>query len=466
MKQQKIKTSIIIPVYNTKRYLDTCIDSVIRQTQQEIEIIIVDDGSTDGSSEVIREYAEKYPFIQAVYQKNEKLGSARNVGIRQAKGQYIYFLDSDDYIREDLLEKCYQKAEMEQLDFVIFDAVSFCDVDKSNSRLDPKKWKYDRSDLQIRDKVYSGIEFWNNYYFMGGVYPNAVLVYANKEFILKNRLFFESGVYYEDNDWIIRMYYYAKRVSYIQQQFYFRRLHETSIMGSNYGRIHLKSTIFLCEKMLNMLLHLQETSLKNMIRPVLKNLLFQFGDILIYCNKNQIKEIDSFEVSDFYKNIVDMYLSFDDHENDIKNILLAVADLIKKEGERSDTLINLPNLRVEEYKRNLVLEDFMNYSLNKEEKIIGIYGSGLMFDKFSKLYQEYFGDIKASVFLIDSYQKSCENYKGYQLYNIKDIENEDIDCIIITSLRNREELLENVKKLIKNKDIEIWCLPKYIQYFR
>ena len=78
----KIKTSVIIPVYNTEKYLDACVESVLAQTQEEIEIILVDDGSTDGSRRIIEKYEKTYSFVKAVFQENQKLGAARNAGVK------------------------------------------------------------------------------------------------------------------------------------------------------------------------------------------------------------------------------------------------------------------------------------------------------------------------------------------------------------------------------------------------
>lgn len=104
------KVSIIIPVYNTDEYLRECLDSVVNQTLSEIEIICVDDGSTDSSLKILKEYAEKDKRINILQQNNSGAGRARNNGLRLATGEFLYFLDSDDYIKEATLETLYKKA--------------------------------------------------------------------------------------------------------------------------------------------------------------------------------------------------------------------------------------------------------------------------------------------------------------------------------------------------------------------
>ena len=127
MPEPKIKTSVIIPVYNTAQYLEECIESVLAQTQKEIEIFLIDDGSTDGSLEIIDRYVSDYPFIYKITQQHEYQGTARNRGIRQARGEYIYFMDSDDIAKPQLFETCYELCEREKLDFAIFDSNGFID---------------------------------------------------------------------------------------------------------------------------------------------------------------------------------------------------------------------------------------------------------------------------------------------------------------------------------------------------
>lgn len=115
-----VKVSVIIPVYNVEPYLKQCMDSVVGQTLKDIEIICVDDGSTDGSLDILREYAAEDNRIQIIEQKNAGAGAARNNGMRHATGKYLSFLDSDDFFEPRMLEKAYDLAEKDQADFVAY----------------------------------------------------------------------------------------------------------------------------------------------------------------------------------------------------------------------------------------------------------------------------------------------------------------------------------------------------------
>ncbi len=115
-----IKVSVIIPVYNVEKYLRQNLESVANQTLKDIEIICVDDGSTDSSFEIVKEFAEKDSRFVPVQQANGGAGAARNNGLRRAKGKYLSFLDSDDFFEPNMLEEAYNKAEAIKADFVVF----------------------------------------------------------------------------------------------------------------------------------------------------------------------------------------------------------------------------------------------------------------------------------------------------------------------------------------------------------
>lgn len=120
----KIKVSVIIPVYNTEDYLKECIESLVNQTLREIEILIVNDGSTDSSLEIMKEFKNKYPNIIKIFDKvNGGQASARNYALPFAQGEYLGFVDSDDWVDSTMYEEMYKKAEKEDADIVICDMV-------------------------------------------------------------------------------------------------------------------------------------------------------------------------------------------------------------------------------------------------------------------------------------------------------------------------------------------------------
>lgn len=115
-----IKVSVVVPVYNGEKYLAQCMDSIIGQTLKEIEIICVDDGSADSSAGILESYARKDKRIKVIRQKNAGAGAARNTGLTQAKGEYLSFLDADDFFEPDMLACAYQKAKEQNAQILVF----------------------------------------------------------------------------------------------------------------------------------------------------------------------------------------------------------------------------------------------------------------------------------------------------------------------------------------------------------
>lgn len=114
--------SVIIPAFNVEDFIRPCLDSVLGQTLQDIEVICVDDGSTDGTGKILREYEEKDPRVRVLTQDNRGAGAARNLGLQEAKGETLSFLDGDDFFEPDMLETAYRKLKETRAQFVVFDS--------------------------------------------------------------------------------------------------------------------------------------------------------------------------------------------------------------------------------------------------------------------------------------------------------------------------------------------------------
>ena len=125
--QEEVKISIIIPVYNVEKYLHECLDSIINQTFKDLEIICVDDGSTDKSSEILEEYEQKDKRFTVISQPNKGVSAARNRGMQQAKGKYIMFVDSDDWLAHNACEQAYKAATGNDCDMLLFSHNKFTD---------------------------------------------------------------------------------------------------------------------------------------------------------------------------------------------------------------------------------------------------------------------------------------------------------------------------------------------------
>lgn len=152
--ESKAKISVVIPVYQVERFLPQCLDSVCKQSLKELEIICVEDGSTDGSFDILKEYQQKDPRIQIYVNQEEGAGAAqaRNLGLSKATGDYVLVLDSDDYFHPELAEKTYQLAVETEADLVLFDAIWF----DSNTGKDLGDGTTLRRDHLPKKEVFSG----------------------------------------------------------------------------------------------------------------------------------------------------------------------------------------------------------------------------------------------------------------------------------------------------------------------
>lgn len=180
------KVSVIVPVYNTEKYIKKCLDSLINQTMKNIEIIVINDGSNDHSEEIIKEYENKYPKMLKYYKKeNGGLSSARNYGVEKANGKYIAFVDSDDYIDKKIFSNLEVRMD-ENIDLIKYKAIK--------KYQDGREEKFDGP---IFEKC-SGEEAFNELYSKDILIEPAWLYLYRREFWIKNNFKYAENLYHED----------------------------------------------------------------------------------------------------------------------------------------------------------------------------------------------------------------------------------------------------------------------------
>lgn len=216
---ENISISIIMPIYNVANYLNIMLDSLYNQTFRDFELIVVNDGSTDNSMEIVDRYKLKYNNITILNQKNRGPSEARNNAIKYIKGKYTIFLDSDDYMERDMLEKMYRKAEKNNLDIIICEYKKVYDY-KNNSK---DKIIFDADE----NKIYSNIEV------MEMMLDEKVKGYLwNKMFLSKNifksNIQFEKGRLVEDVFPVYKLVSMAKKIMFINGSLYNYRQRATS----------------------------------------------------------------------------------------------------------------------------------------------------------------------------------------------------------------------------------------------
>ncbi len=235
--------SVIIPVYNVEEYLKECVDSVLSQTYENYEIILINDGSTDSSGKICDEYAEKNDKISVVHKENGGLSDARNKGLSLANGKYVYFLDSDDYIIPEAFAELVLIIEKENSDFVFFDAKSFEDGNKS----------FNIEQRYIRKKEYGaakGEEVLMNLLDNKEYHSAVPLCFIKKAFLEKARLRFITGIFYEDTVFTYELFMLSNMVSYCSKALYHRRYRKASIMTSPKSQKYFDSICRVYEEVL------------------------------------------------------------------------------------------------------------------------------------------------------------------------------------------------------------------------
>lgn len=345
------KVSVIVPMYKVEEYLRQCLDSAVKQTLPNIEIICVDDGSPDRSAEIAAEYAEKYNTVKLVRKENGGLSSARNAGLDVATGEYVYFLDSDDFIEPEMLEELCGKADAEQLDVVYFNTHLYFENqqvrDQNQNYLNYYTRKGDYSGVYSGQALFALMR--ENHEFL----PSACLQLVRRSIIEENRVRFYNGIIHEDNLFSFQCAILARRTGYLDKAFYYRRMHGDSIM-----------------------------TVGKSIRNV-EGYLVCYAEMLAFLHGREIEETAAPMISDYlyysvYRNACTIYrsLNISDEEAALsKGDFCAdhLLDLVKKNAKFEDTIEELRG-RIRTLEQNAqaaAAAGFKNTILFLPRKILG-----------------------------------------------------------------------------------------------
>lgn len=204
-----VKVSIIVPIYNSEKYLKKCLDSLVEQTLNDIEFILINDGSTDKSDEIIKNYKDKR--IKYYKRTNHGIGATRNFGIDQASGKYIGFVDSDDYVNKDMYLKMYEKCKENNLDIVVCDYIK----EEENKKEIIKFSNFNITDLNNHPDLLTEINLapWNKIY---------------KKSLFDEKTYYPINVKYEDTPFVALMLSKAKKIGKINDPLYHYTVHNNS----------------------------------------------------------------------------------------------------------------------------------------------------------------------------------------------------------------------------------------------
>lgn len=317
-----MNVSVIIPVFNKEKYLDDCLTSVLKQTLKDIEIICINDGSTDNSQTILENYSMKDSRIKILKQNNQGPGSARNEGLKIANGEYIFFLDADDWIELNTLEKVYDNAKENNSELVLFNAIEHLPENKFRKRI------YYPQDINGTF----------NYHDKKDIVMNNYLIVCTKlhknDFIKENQIQFSDTGLFEDVYFHIKSMIRAEKVSYLNEIFYNYRRTETNTRQSkslqnnkNYEFLHILDEIKKLLTQEQIYGQLEENYI-NFKLTELKNL---------FENNEDKKEFYVLLKNDFNKNIINENI-LNNLSPDKRNFYLAIKD--SNDMEDYQTLIN------------------------------------------------------------------------------------------------------------------------------
>ena len=301
------KLSIIVPVYGVEKYIDKCLNSLVKQSLKEIEVIVVNDGTKDNSQKIVDKYVKKYPDkIKSYIKENGGQGSARNYGLKKASGEYIGYVDSDDFVEKDMYKKLYNKAKENNYDIVVCGNYNVSE-DYQNKNIDAFINNYN---TDLENIFFGKMAVWNKIY--------------KRDILIKNKLEFKEKVWYEDLAFTLKAIMNSNTFAFIDEPLYDYLIREGSTMNNSNVQRNLE-------------------------------ILDAFNDILSYIQHNKKEEY--FSKIEFLA-IDHIYISA------IVRVLKAEAD-DKVKRETINKLIDYMNKKFPNYKNNKYIK-----TLSKNRKII------------------------------------------------------------------------------------------------
>lgn len=245
MNERNPKISFIIPVYNTEKYLETCIDSIINQEYHNYEIILVDDGSKDGSGVICDTFSKEYDNVKTIHQKNSGLSEARNTGIKNSTGDYLLFVDSDDFIEKNSLSKIVDilNSQDKHIDVMFLEAI----------KIFPDKSVVSLGDGYVRERIEGKTkrQVLEHISELPKFPGSACTKLIRRQLVIENSMYFQSGLLSEDVDWVTALLVKAEDFSYYDGTYYYYRQERENSITSRVNIKHFESLLYIIEKWSN-----------------------------------------------------------------------------------------------------------------------------------------------------------------------------------------------------------------------
>lgn len=381
MNSDKIKLSVIIPVYNCETYLERCLESVINQTINEIEILCVDDGSTDNSVSIIQEYACSDERIVLLRQKNQGAGIARNKGLQSAKGEYVAFLDADDYYFDvDALSKMVAQCEQNG----VYACGSFSLKEENGEILEVKFWG-ESQDLLCMN-IHNYREFQMDYGYVTFIY--------DRKFLLSNSIYFPSYRRFQDPPFMVRALHKAKYFTMADTHLYCYRVPN---MASRYSTEKVTDMI---QGIIDNLNYAKDNELNILFERTVDRLEFEYSSVILH--------------------------NLQENDTGILERLISANTIVQLYSKNNNYVIRpLRHILGAALSASEDYEIYLYKLLEENEKII-VYGAG----KFGKAFLRYLREKKqihkVEYVMISSHIEQNNFLEGVPVISIQDTNNLDL----------------------------------------
>lgn len=270
--------SVIVPVYNVEKYICGCITSILSQTYKNLQVILVDDGTPDNSGKICDEFAQKDDRVLVIHKENGGLSSARNAGLDAAKGKYIMFIDSDDYIVDNAVEILVEECEKYDTDFVQFDTIHTTCPEYSPQHASENYGIEMLTDLRQM--------YWKMYKTLGPGVSACTRLHKKDLF---DELRFKEGIIHEDDHFTLYALQKAKSGLYLDAKLYYYVIHENSILTSQFSKKNL-DVLYVLKCRIQEFQKLEFSDLENYAKEQ-----YFIKLITLWCNAKKANDSDSVE---------------------------------------------------------------------------------------------------------------------------------------------------------------------------
>lgn len=439
--------SVIVPVFNAEEYLPACLDSVLAQTLEDFEIIVVDDGSADGSRAIAQGYAERDDRIRVISQPNRRQGAARNHGLREAIGEYVYFLDADDMMAPDLLETCYRACKDDSLDFATFDTIAFAEGEGASRLIEADTIGIQRAGVST--EIMDGVEFWSRY--CGDNLPLVCwLEFFSREFLVDNGLWFEEKIYFEDNDWMVRVFLAARRLRYLAQSLHHYRLRSASVTHGSFT-LELADSCLKLYGILRALYDRQEDARSaSMVEDIMHIMSYRFAQFQELEQNEELTE-RTFALHRKLKDVCeDATASLELRRSSLWTLACIAKGTRHWRG--------FPGMLPHELVTSILFADLPAFEQGER---IGIYGTG----NACALFLDAWEHGSCTLVFIETQPAAGRMFRGQSVFGIEQLAALRLDAVVIANVKYRDEMKDCLARY-NTEAIPVYAIPREVLLLR